>query len=183
MPKTRPCSLCRIRPRDNFVTSSDLCTQCHSYAGWENTHSDECHDEFKLSEYGKKVGARIDDSRDACPVCKGVPAPWTIKEPEMTKTTTAKSRQNPTTSHFSHAACLHERTPKGRAECRKRIRSMSNEAPAFAPRPQNVKLGKGIAVHRPGGCVTTQRWDGAIERTADDVTCKNCLKSLVTADA
>lgn len=174
MPKTRPCALCKQRPRSSHVIGPDLCDPCHEYAGWENTHSDQGHDAMSA-----------DDPTEAsylehCPICQDVPPPWTIKEEKIVKNATARTRTNPTTSNMSHADCLHERTPKGRAACRKALRAGT---PVVAPKPQNVKLGKGIAVHRPGACVTTQRWDGAIERTDADVTCKNCLKTDVLADA
>ena len=124
MSKTRPCSLCRIRPRDIFVTSSDLCDVCHDYVCWENEHSDAGHDSEDPD------APRPHD----CPICNNEPPPWTIKEPEMTKTTVAKTRQNPTTSHFSHADCAHPRTPKDRAACRKAKRADVSPVAAKAPR-------------------------------------------------
>lgn len=180
--KTRPCALCRTRPRLYFVTSQDLCQECYDYAGWENTHSDDDHDGVSAG-YGVDSPVALDSIKttmSACPICLGVPAPWTVtEEPKMSKTAAAKPRTNPTTRHMSHASCSHPRTPAGRAACRKAIRAP--KAPETTP--AHVRVGKSKTVHAPGACLTVQRHDGAIERTDDAVTCKNCLKIAATVDA
>lgn len=182
--KTRPCALCRQRPRIGRVESTDLCETCYEYAGWENTHSDECHDEFQLSEYGKKQGAIVLDSRNDCPVCLGVPAPWTIKEEtKMTKTATrpATARRNPTTRHFSHANCSHPRTPAGRAACRKAMRAPEPAVEATSYLHVQAKASKVIHTandERMPACGAKVNVDTAqvYSLTAPSATCKACLR-------
>lgn len=170
--KTRPCALCKRSPRLNFVTASDLCEACYEYSGWENTHSDEGHDGFVATEH-----------TDDCPICRGVPAPWTVTEEISVNTQTMpRSRRNSTTRHMSHASCSHPRTPAGRASCRKAIRT------ALAPEPTfpTAKIGKGAAVHlvrEDDDARMTSLCSGGkrevfetIDRLIKDVTCKNCLK-------
>lgn len=172
--KPRPCSLCRRRPRSTHVIGPDLCDPCHEYAGWENTHSDEDHDGIAAGHgLDSPVGLdSITQTMTACPICNNVTPPW---EETPVKTKTApRVRTNPTTSNMSHASCSHPRTPKGRAACRKALRSGSTLV--SAPTLPYVRIGKSKTVHVPGACVTVKRHDGAIERTDDAVTCKNCIK-------
>lgn len=175
--KTRPCALCRRRPRLYFVTSQDLCQECYDYAGWENEHSDEAHE--SLSADDPTEASYLEN----CPICQGVPAPWTTEEEPVKTRTAPKSRRNPTTSHMSHASCAHPRTPAGRASCRKAIRA------AFAPEPTypTSTVGKGKAIHlvlvSSEGIVSPICSGGKktivtdpIQRLIKDVTCKTCLR-------
>lgn len=193
MPKPRPCSLCRVRPRTVHVTSSDLCDVCADYAGWENTHSDEQHDELLLPG--------SDPRCENCPICNFITPPWENAQEEiiMTKTASTKvkkaaTRTNPKQVHVSHASCSHPRTPAGRAACRKARRN--NDTPATAPKIETFpssKIGKGVAVHLVLALPTSDDQnlisplcsngkkvlpanDTTTPRPITDVTCKNCLK-------
>jgi hypothetical protein len=75
----------------------DYCHDCYDYAGWENTHDDEAHDEL---------------SPDAdCRVCRGdVPG---AKAPKAGHT------NGKPLSHTSHAGHDHPATKAARAACRK----------------------------------------------------------------
>lgn len=171
MMKTRPCALCGRRARMNFVTASDLCERCYEYTGWENTHSDEGHDGFVST-----------DHTDNCPICQGVPAPWTTdEEPDMPKTATArKTRTNPTTRHMSHASCSHPRTPAGRALCRKTLRSTAIEAPVehLHIQAKGSKLIHFATKERTSLCASKLNVDTAqvFALTAPSATCKHCVR-------
>lgn len=103
MTNTR-CHTCpkRLTSRNATLDTSTinrLCNDCYDYAGWENSHNDDDH--------------TPDDADPGCPVC--------IKEFNMgdvivhiLHTSEDTGRKN-----RSHTACDHERTPAGRAACRK----------------------------------------------------------------
>lgn len=76
----------------------DVCTKCYDYWGWENTHSDDNHEGLP----------DLHPERVVCPVCNG--------DHPTKRTGHANTRAH---SRTSHATCKHERTPKGRAACRK----------------------------------------------------------------
>lgn len=79
----------------------NVCGPCYDYWGWENTHSDEGHDDLDLHA----------EERNDCLVCQrtlGFGDAVTTPEPVDT------GRRN-----RSHATCAHPRTPAGRAACRK----------------------------------------------------------------
>lgn len=187
--KTRPCSLCKQRPRSTHVIGPDLCDPCHEYAGWENTHNDEAHDEFNLTEYAITTGATIDDLRANCPICNDVPPPWTKENTVKTNTRPARTA-NPTTSHFSHAGCAHPRTPKDRAACRKSMRSGASPAaaPVIGVKHIQAKMSKVIHLatdaHTPL-CASKLNVDTAqvYTLTAPSATCKYCLRLAATVDA
>ena len=50
------CGVNHLDPRDSHAASAGLCSDCMSFCEWENTHSDEGHDE--------------DNVDPDCPVCK-----------------------------------------------------------------------------------------------------------------
>lgn len=86
-------------------TNRDMCTACFEYAGWENEHNDDGHDDMG--------NGSVDDAvRAACPVCQGnaptAPAPRVVNN----SGTTDKSWS-------SHAGHDHPATPRARAACRK----------------------------------------------------------------
>lgn len=170
MSKTRPCALCLKRPRTARLFNPDLCHPCYEYCGWENTHSDEGHDNMSAND--PTEATYLAD----CPICQGVPAPWLTKEePVKNATTTRPARNVANTRHMSHADCQHPRTPKGRAACRKSLRTPSGAPLTRAVMP-NVLIGKSKNVHVAGGCTTVRKHNGSIERTDSPVTCKNCMK-------
>lgn len=84
---------------------ADYCIACYDYMGWENTHSDEGHDDMG-------EGSVDNDIRSHCPVCQGnaptAPAPRVVNN----SGTIDKSWS-------SHAGHDHPATPKARAACRK----------------------------------------------------------------
>lgn len=78
---------------------NDVCESCYDHWGWENTHSDEGHDNFNKDA--------------ACTVC----------HPELRKTRPEKAAKVTSEvtgrKNTSHSDCSHDRTPKARAKCRK----------------------------------------------------------------
>lgn len=141
---------------DVHTDRNDVCIRCYDYWGWENTHSDEGHDSLAA------------DARDMeCLVCRKIAADLA----EDKGWTTDTGRKN-----LDHSTCLHPRTPKGRAACRK-ARALGTPMAALTP---NVMVGKGATVHGADGdllvCTTRPFNPNNVTRTGADVTCKNCLK-------
>lgn len=62
--KAAKCEVCGARPVDKKTQGRDstLCTECYEYAGWENQHSDDAH------EQGREEGL----SFPGCPICESV---------------------------------------------------------------------------------------------------------------
>jgi hypothetical protein len=86
-----------LRSSNRSTTNRDMCEACFEYAGWENEHDDNAHDETGAVE--------------GCPVCEGN-AP-TAPAPRTGHTDTAPR------SWSSHAGHDHPATAKARAACRK----------------------------------------------------------------
>lgn len=88
----------------------ELCEKCETYAGWENTHSDNGHE-------GNEDGTA--EFTTNCPVCH----PELDDRPTTRRTghtnTVAKTR----TSHAGHH---HARDPQDRAICRKSMNTTGN---------------------------------------------------------
>lgn len=81
---------------DTVTDRNDVCTKCYDYWGWENTHTDEAHNELNVDP--------------ECPVC--------VKE-FHDLATDAGWTQDTGRKNRSHADCDHVRTPAARAKCRK----------------------------------------------------------------
>lgn len=96
--------------------TGDLCNPCYEYAGWENTHTDEGHEEPRMHF------DTSNDIRDDCPVC----------HPELDPRvkSTRRSNANAAGKHFDHSQCAHEATKSARAKCRKQMR---DSKPDVAP--------------------------------------------------
>ena len=93
-------------------TNPSLCTACFEYAGWENTHNDEGHDDS-------------DDRFDGCcPVCTGNAPTAPAEKP-------GHSNGKPLT-HTSHAGHDHPATKKARAACRKARAAYLRDNPSEA---------------------------------------------------
>lgn len=59
------CRVCGKRTRQTGNGDNEyvqLCVACYDYAGWENTHSDNGHDDLDCTDEQKKD----------CPICKGI---------------------------------------------------------------------------------------------------------------
>jgi hypothetical protein len=63
----RKCADCGVRPIDRNTQGRDssMCTECFDYAGWENQHSDEAHENM-LAELEWDALAEL---TSGCPVC------------------------------------------------------------------------------------------------------------------
>lgn len=104
------CTVCKKRPVIGGVRgdiSGDYCYPCYDYAGHENSHCDEGHDD---EDY--EMPADTD-----CLVCLDQdPANEDVKVEEPKK----KGHSNGIAkSNTSHAGCMHEATKSARAKCRK----------------------------------------------------------------
>lgn len=96
------CSNCdtKVNRRD-WMNQAELCAPCYDYAGWENTHDDEAHDEDGERHPG-------------CPICY---------EDEVATADAIIAAEDQTASTArSHAPCyeqgLHRKNREGRAYCR-----------------------------------------------------------------
>lgn len=104
--KPTNCSDCGTKLTSSTRTPdhTDLCAACYDYAGWENTHDDEGHDDMGN-------GSVDNDIRSHCPVCKG--------EAPTAKPAKAGHSNGKPLSHTSHAGHDHPATKAARAACRK----------------------------------------------------------------
>jgi len=91
------CNSCKTR-RASSENMAELCNPCYEYAGWENQHQDDNHDE----------GENLTPD---CLVCHGT---------DPAEIPVVKGHSNGIKkSHTSHAACKHPSTKADRAKCRK----------------------------------------------------------------
>lgn len=99
-----PAKMCEIcnkrRASDETDMGHTMCLPCWEYAGWENTHTDDNHDENPDN-----------DDKDECLVCLGLD-PADVEPVKGHSNGIAKS-------HTSHAQCSHPKTKSARAKCRK----------------------------------------------------------------
>lgn len=76
----RPCTECGIREQDTSVIGPELCTPCYEYAGWENQHGDDSHEEVLAYDsadkasgtkapFDKKTMKQVRADVANCPVC------------------------------------------------------------------------------------------------------------------
>lgn len=121
MPRSM-CSECKKRPvsRDQKGAGGSLCEDCADYAGWENEHNDNCHQEILDGEelaISDKMIADIRSVMENCPICQ--------KYPHPSETFKAGHHNTAPKSYSSHAECGHPRTPKDRELCRRARRKES----------------------------------------------------------
>lgn len=99
-----------------------LCEECADWAGWENEHNDNCHDEINNGDELAISQEQIDGIKEYmtnCPICLGLPHPKDTFKAGHTNTV-AKT-------YTSHAECGHARTPKAREICRRARRAATVE--------------------------------------------------------
>ena len=109
------CSDCGKRPisKQQRGAGGSLCEKCEDWAGHENEHNDNCHDEILAGEellISAEAIAVIRAFMETCPICQNEAHP---KDKSGHTNTVAKS-------YSSHAECGHPRTPKDRQICRAR---------------------------------------------------------------
>lgn len=74
------CTDCGKRPQDASVIGPELCEECYEYAGWENQHGDDAHEEVAAYDsaekasgtkapFDKKILKQIRRDMANCPVC------------------------------------------------------------------------------------------------------------------
>lgn len=110
------CSDCKKRPvsAEQRGAGGSLCELCTEWAGWENEHNDNCHQELLEGETLILSDAAIVEIRLAmenCPICQGDTHPR--------DTFKAGHHNTKPKSYTSHAECEHPRTPKDREICRR----------------------------------------------------------------
>lgn len=77
---TKMCTDCGKRPQDASVIGPELCEACYEYAGWENQHGDDAHEEvaaYDSAEKGsgvtppfkKSIMKQMRAEMASCPVC------------------------------------------------------------------------------------------------------------------
>lgn len=88
----------RTGPGEKAPLGTELCNPCYEVASWENTHSDEGHDDG----YGELM--------DICMICH----PELVPGAKRTGHTNTVAK-----SHTSHAGHNHLATPYNRSLCRK----------------------------------------------------------------
>lgn len=113
MKTTTLCLECQQRKVDHRTQGRDstMCGPCFEYAGWENTHSDDGHEDDSYLD-------------QECPVCH--------PELDPRKIVTAKRRsqvgnQNARGKQTSHAMCSHPKTKAARERCRQDRRKHGSE--------------------------------------------------------
>lgn len=101
------CTVCNARPQytgggdDPAPSGSKMCNPCYTEGGWENTHSDEGHED----------GGNL---HEPCWIC--VPELNLAQKPYIKKET--KGHHSPRRPQINHRACQHAQTPKARRDCR-----------------------------------------------------------------
>lgn len=115
----RMCQDCGKRPVSKEANGT-LCEACADWAGWENQHNDDAHQEILDDEemaISDEMIAKIRLEMENCPICQKYPHPRdTFKSGH--KNTAPKS-------YTSHSECGHPRTPKAREMCRRERRKES----------------------------------------------------------
>lgn len=105
----KTCTICNKRPVIGGVRGSiegDYCLPCYEYAGWENNHTDEGHDD---EDYVMPEDTECLVCLDKDPADEEVPA---VEPKPATRATGMGTKQT------SHAGCSHPATKSGRAKCR-----------------------------------------------------------------
>lgn len=99
------CSDCGTRPVSTHQRGAggSLCQVCEDYAGWENEHNDNDHDNLTADDDEFEFTTN-------CPVC----------HPELDNRVKQTGHTNTAARTWtSHTGCNHPRNPKARAACRK----------------------------------------------------------------
>jgi hypothetical protein len=94
----------KLTASNRSTTNRDMCEPCFDYAGWENQHEDDAHDDMGNGSVDEAI-------RAMCPVCQG-------NAPTAPAPRTGHTNTKPAT-WSSHAGHDHPATPKARAACRK----------------------------------------------------------------
>lgn len=73
---SKRCDICGKRPAASKRANDGIegmCHPCYEYAGWENTHSDDDHEEYRngTTTFESDVRDAIDAEIAKCPVCQG----------------------------------------------------------------------------------------------------------------
>lgn len=124
------CSSCNIRPIDYNTQGRDswACEPCFDYAGWENTHNDESHNDYQTEDQIKQnridfgdvhVDVRLDEMR-SCPVCNPkLDTRFQTGEIYVPRKIPAQlGNKNASGKQMSHAMCAHAPTKAARQRCR-----------------------------------------------------------------
>lgn len=129
MTNKRKCEGCNIRPIDFTTQGRDswACALCFEYAGWENTHSDDMHED------PSNVGG--EDTRE-CPVCNPeLDTRFETGEIYVPRSIPAqRGNKNAAGKQMSHAQCAHEPTKAARQRCRVERRKNADQ-----PVPVKIK--------------------------------------------
>lgn len=133
----RMCSDCGHRPvsAEQRGNGGSLCEQCTDWAGWENEHIDNCHQEILDGEelaISEETIAGIREYMVNCPICQNYPHPRDTFKAGHTNTQ-AKA-------YTSHADCDHPRTPKAREICRRARRATGVPAQPKGRKAKSVLL-------------------------------------------
>jgi hypothetical protein len=122
------CEICSTRPvhaQTLADTGRRFCWECNTEAEWENTHSDDGHDELiaKVAEHGGETPSRFLDTGEQY-VWKYMTECW-MCHPELNEAhaeyvAPKKGHTNGVAKTYSsHKACTHPSTPKHRELCRR----------------------------------------------------------------
>lgn len=159
----RMCVDCEKRPvcAEQRRNGGSLCEQCLEWAGWENEHSDNCHDEINAGEdmsiSAEKIAEIREFSMANCPICLEYPHPRDTFKAGHTNTQ-AKT-------YTSHADCDHPRTPKAREICRR-----ARRAAGVPAKPKGRRLPTSGSMDSPVVEVDRQRRKGAsLLMSADEI--------------
>lgn len=122
------CTICNLRPRatadqrkaQGMNSDMHYCVPCFEEAEWENTHSDNAHEQeltlantlfTKQDELDKWLEERANEM-DACWIC----------QPELNQAsaeyTPKAGHHSPRRKQINHKACQHPQTPIMRRKCR-----------------------------------------------------------------
>lgn len=130
MTKTTKCTECP----STKIYAAEMCWPCYEYAGYENQHADEGHEDPNMHFDPSN------DLRDDCPVCHPELDPRTKRDAKSTRS--GHSNTNAAGPHFSHANCAHEPTKAARAKCRKQMRDSKPEDVKCPTCQANVSKGE-----------------------------------------
>lgn len=119
--KKQMCHDCKKRIVSREANGT-LCEPCADWAGWENQHSDDAHQEILDGEEMVIAAELLESIRgemENCPICQNYPHPR--------DTFKAGHKNTAPKSYTSHAECGHPRTPKARELCRRARRKEASK--------------------------------------------------------